>query len=172
MLDFRSLKDFGSLLFARIESLATKRGGANILSEEIEQKEELPREGIPVPLYFDRYVASELRALGQQIVALKDSMDERFDQVDNRFTQVDNHFTQVDNRFTQVDRRIDELKESMESRFVQVDRRIDELKESVDNRFDKVDNRFDKSDANTKWVIGLFFPIIAGILAIIVKTFF
>ena len=128
------------------------------MSDETEQKEELPREGIPVPLYFDRYVASELRALGQQIVALKDSMDERFDQVDNRFTQ--------------VDRRIGELKESMEGRFVQVDRRIDELKESVDKRFDKVDKRFDKYDANTKWVIGLFFPIIAGILAIIVKTFF
>jgi flagellar capping protein FliD len=156
----------------KIESLAAKRGGAKILSEEIEQKEELPGEGIPVPLYFDRYVASELRALGQQIVALKDSMDERFDQVDNRFTQ-------VDNRFTQADRRIDELKESMEGRFVQVDRRIDELKESVDKRFDKVDRQFDKIDkqfdkydANIKWVIGLFFPIIAGILALIVKTFF
>jgi flagellar capping protein FliD len=161
VLDFRSLEDFGSLyLPTKIESLAAKRGGAKILSEEIEQKEELPREGIPVPLYFDRYVASELRALGQQIVALKDSMDERFDQVDNRFTQ-------VDNRFTQADRRIDELKESMEGRFVQVDRRIDELKE-----FDKIDKQFDKYDANTKWVIGLFFPIIAGILAIIVKTFF
>jgi len=128
------------------------------LSEEIEQKEELPREGIPVPLYFDRYVASELRALGQQIVALKESMDERFDRVDNRFTQ--------------VDRRIDELKESMEGRFVQVDKRIDEFKESVDKRFDKVDKRFDKYDANTKWVIGLSLFANGCVLALIIKMFF
>jgi hypothetical protein len=105
------------------------------LSEEIKQKEEEkpPREEIPVPLYFDRYVAGELRSLGNQI--------------------------------TQVDRRIDELKESMNERFVQVDRRFVELKESVDKRFDK-------SDANTKWIIGLFSPVIIGILVIIVKMFF
>jgi hypothetical protein len=46
-----------------------------------------------------------------------------------------------------------------------VDRRIDELKESVDKRFDKL-------DANIKWVIGLFSPVIVGILALIVKAFF
>jgi len=128
------------------------------LSEEIEQKEELPREGIPVPLYFDRYVASELRALGQQIVALKDSMDERFDRVDNRFTQ--------------VDRRINELKESMEGRFVQVDRRVDELKESVDKRFDKVDKRFDKLDVYIKWIIGLSLFVNGCVLALVIKVFF
>jgi uncharacterized protein YdcH (DUF465 family) len=150
VLDFRSLEDFGSLyLPTKIESLAAKRGGAKILSEEIEQKEELPREGIPVPLYFDRYVASELRALGQQIVALKDSMDERFDQVDNRFTQ--------------VDKRIDELKESMEG---QVDRRINELKES------KFDKQFDKYDANIKWVIGLSLFVNGCVLALVIKVFF
>lgn len=115
-----------------------------MLSEETEQKEELPREGIPVPLYFDRYVASELRALGQQIVALKESMDERFVQFEKR---IDEHFVQVDRRFTEVDRRFTELKES-------------------------VDKRFDKSDANIKWVIGLFAPVIVGILALIIKTFF
>jgi hypothetical protein len=124
-----------------------------ILSEEIGPKEGNLQKGeeIPVPLYFDRYVASELRALGQQIVALKESMDERFVQFEKR---IDEHFVQVDRRFTEVDRR-----------FTEVDRQFVELKESFDKRFDK-------SEANIKWVIGLFFPIIAGILALIVKAFF
>lgn len=37
MLDFRSLEDFGSLLFAKIESLAMKRGGAKILKESVDK---------------------------------------------------------------------------------------------------------------------------------------
>jgi hypothetical protein len=126
------------------------------------EEAKLQREEIPVPLYFDRYVAGELRSLG------------------NRITQVD---SSLSNRIAQVDRRINELKESMDERFVQVDRRFTELKESMDERFVQVDRRsvdlkgsvdklFDKSDATLKWVIGLFSPVIIGILAIIIKMFF
>ena len=79
-----------------------------MLSEEMEQKseEKLEKEETPIPLYFDRYVTSELRALGQQIINLNGSMDERF---------------------VQVDRRITDLKESMDERFVQVDRQFADL---------------------------------------------
>ena len=114
-------------------------------SEEMERKseEKLEKEEIPIPLYFDRYVTSELRALGQRITDLKESMDERF--------------VQVDRRFSEVDRRFVEFKEYMDERFAQVDRRF----EDVDKRFDKLE----------KWIIGLFFPLIAGILAIIIKMF-
>jgi hypothetical protein len=103
--------------------------------DEIGQKEEEqpPKEEIPVPLYFDRYVASELRSLREQIVGLDRRIEERFVQVDRRFAEVDRRFT--------------------------------DLKESVDKRFDK-------SDTTLKWVIGLFSPVIIGILAIIVKMFF
>jgi hypothetical protein len=135
-----------------------------LLSKEIEpQNQEEPQgKETSVPLYFDRYVASELRALGQQIVALKESIDERFVQfekrIDERFIQfekrIDEHFVQIDGRFTEVDRR-----------FIEVDRRFTDLKESVDKRFDK-------SDATLRWIIGLFSPVIIGILAIIIKMFF
>jgi hypothetical protein len=124
-----------------------------LLSKEIEpQNQEEPQgKETSVPLYFDRYVASELRALGQQIVALKESIDERFVQFEKR---IDEHFVQIDGRFTEVDRR-----------FIEVDRRFTDLKESVDKRFDK-------SDATLRWIIGLFSPVIIGILAIIIKMFF
>jgi tetrahydromethanopterin S-methyltransferase subunit G len=172
---------------AKIESLATKRGGAKKLSDEIEQKEELPKEEIPIPLYFDRYVVSELRSLGNQIVGLKGSMDERFVQVDRRFTELkgsmDGRFIQVekrmDERFVQVDRRFVELKESIDERFVQFDKRVDERFARVDERIDNLDERInnlkesvDKLGANIKWIIGLSSPVIVGILAIIVKMFF
>lgn len=129
-------------------------------SDEIEQKEEEqpPKEEIPVPLYFDRYVVSELRSLGNQIVGLKGSMDERFVQVDRRFAELRER---IDERFVQFDKRIDE-------RFAQVDERIDNLDERINNLKESVD----KLGANIKWIIGLFSPVIVGILAIIVKMFF
>jgi hypothetical protein len=131
-----------------------------LLSKEIEpQNQEEPQgKETSVPLYFDRYVASELRALGQQIVALKESIDERFVQFEKR---IDEHFVQIDGRFTEVDRRFIEV----DRRFTEVDRRFTDLKESVDKRFDK-------SDATLRWIIGLFSPVIIGILAIIIKMFF
>ena len=135
---------------------------------EKKSEEKLEKEEIPVPLYFDRYVTSELRALGQRITDLKENMDERFAQVDNHFREVNRRLVEfkgyMDERFAQVDRR-----------FSEVDRRFVELKEDVDKRFDGVDKRFDKLDATLKWVIGLviglFSPIIVGILAIIIKMF-
>jgi DNA anti-recombination protein RmuC len=152
------------------------------LSEEIKPKEEEkpPREEIPVPLYFDRYVAGELHSLGNRITQIDSSLS-------NRITQVDNSLS---NRITQVDRRIADLKESMDERFVQVDRRFADLKDSIDGRFVQFDKRMDerfardkeridnlqesvnKLGANIKWTIGLFSPVIIGILAIIIKMFF
>jgi chromosome segregation ATPase len=151
-------------------------------SEEIEQKEEekLPREEIPVPLYFDRYVVSEIHALGNQITQVDRLLGDRITQVDRRIDDLkesmEGRFTQIEGRFTQVDRRIDDLKESMDERFVQVDSSMEERFTQVDRRIDElkesVDKLFDKSDATIKWVIGLFSPFIVGILAIIVKMFF
>ena len=147
-------------------------------SEEIEQQnqKEPQREEIPVPIYFDKYVAGELRSLGNQIVGLKESMDERFVQFDKRFIEIDRRIDEfkesMDERFVQFEKLIDERFIRMDERFVQVDRRFVELKESVDKRFDEIKKRFDKSDATIKWVIGLFSPVIVGILAIIIKMFF
>jgi DNA anti-recombination protein RmuC len=121
--------------------------------DEIERKEEEqpPKEEIPVPLYFDRYVASEIRSLREQIV----SLDRR-----------------IEERFVQVDRRFADLKESMDERFVQFEKRIDERFARSDERIDNLQESVDKLGANIKWIIGLFSPVIAGILAMIVKMFF
>jgi hypothetical protein len=145
-----------------------------MLSDEIEQKEEeLPKEEIPVPLYFDRYVAGELRSLGNRITQVDSSLSNRIIQVDRRINELKES---MDERFVQVDRRFIELKESMDERFVQVEKRVDERFVQVDRRFvelkESVNKLFDKSDATLKWVIGLFSLVIIGILAIIIKMFF
>ena len=143
------------------------------MSEEIEQKEEPQREEIPVPLYFDRYVAGELHSLGNRIVDLKGSMDERFIQVDKQFANLKES---MDERFVQFDKRIDErfvqFDKRMDERFVQFDKRIDERFARADERIDNLKESVDKLGANVKWAIGLFSPVIVGILALIVKTFF
>ena len=129
-------------------------------TEETKEPEE--EEKVPIPPYFDRYVASELRALGQRITDLKALMDERFvalkESMDERFVA---------------------LKESMEERFAQVDSRfaqVDSCFAQVDRRFEEVNERFDKLESTLKWavglLVGLFVPVIVGILAIIIKMFF
>jgi len=147
-------------------------------------KEQPEREEISVPLYFDRYVASELHALGQRITDLKGIIDERFvafkESMDGRFAAFKES---MDERFAHMDERFVTLKESIEARFAQVDRRFDESREEVNMRFEEVNQRFegvnqrfDKLESTLKWGIGLlaglFVPVIVGILAIIIKMFF
>ncbi|MFQ6040133.1 MAG: hypothetical protein ACE5PV_04690 [Candidatus Poribacteria bacterium] len=151
------------------------------MSSESEE-EKVGKEEIPIPLYFDRYVTSELRSLGQRITDLKESMEERFTQVDRRFVEFKEY---VDERFAQVDRRFVEFREYVDKRFDGVDKQfdgvdkqfdgVDKRLDGVDKRLDRMDGRFDKLDATLKWVIGLviglFSPIIIGIVAIIIKMF-
>jgi hypothetical protein len=93
-----------------------------MLSEETEQREKKPqREIITAPLYFDRYVTSELRALEQNIVSLKDRVDERFTDLERS----------IDERFTQIGRRFADLWKNIDERFARVDRRIDELEKRI-----------------------------------------
>ena len=140
-----------------------------------ETKDELEREE-KIPPYFDRYVASELRALGQRIVDLKAIMDERFAHIDERFValkeSMDERFAHIEARFAQVDRRFDESREEVNMRFEEVNQRFEE----VNQRFEGVNQRFDKLESTLKWAVGLlaglFVPVIVGILAIIIKMFF
>ena len=48
---------------------------------------------------------------------------------------------------------------------------FNEFQKSVDMRFADMERRFDRIEGSLKWCIGLFAPVIAGILAIIVKQF-
>ncbi|MFQ6041767.1 MAG: hypothetical protein ACE5PV_12990 [Candidatus Poribacteria bacterium] len=140
-----------------------------------EAKEELEREE-KIPPYFDRYVASELRALGQRITDLKAIMDERFVALKE---SMDEHFAHIEARFAQVDRRFDESREYVDMRFEEVNQRFDGVNqrfEEVNQRFEGVNQRFDKLESTLKWGVGLlaglFVPVIVGILAIIIKMFF
>ena len=130
-------------------------------TEETKERPEREKE-IPIPLYFDRYVASELRALGQRITDLKGIMDERF--------------AHMDKRFVRIDERITDLKETMDERFVALKVNIEERFAQVDRRFEEVNQRLDKLESTLKWasglLAGLFVPVIVGILAIIIKMFF
>lgn len=130
-------------------------------TEETKEAPEREKE-VSVPLDFDRYVASELRALGQRITDLKGIMDERFAHMDERFVALEKS---MDERFVA-------LKESMEGQLAQADKRFSEFRENVNMRFENVNMRFDKLESTLKWSIGLFVPVIVGILAIIIKVFF
>jgi vacuolar-type H+-ATPase subunit I/STV1 len=141
------------------------------LSEEIKPKEEEkpPREEIPVPLYFDRYVAGELHSLGNRITQIDSSLSNRITQVDRRIADLKES---MDERFVQVDRRFADLKDSIDGRFVQFDKRMDERFARDKERIDNLQESVNKLGANIKWTIGLFSPVIIGILAIIIKMFF
>ena len=83
-----------------------------------EEIDDSPESEEKIPLYFDRYVGSELRALGHRITDLKGTMDERFAHIDQRITDLKKS----------TEQRITDLRESTEQR-------ITDLKGIMDERF-------------------------------------
>ena len=160
-------------------------------------------EGIPIPVYFDRYVTAEFRALEGQILGLQKEMNFRFEGVNQQFEAIEEQFIglqkEMNLRFEAVNQRFEVmLQKEMNLRFEAVNQRFEaiikdlkkdidlcltearfnEFRKSVDmrfadmeRRFVDMEHRFDRLEGSLKWSIGLLAPVLAGILAIIVKQF-
>ncbi len=144
-------------------------------------------EGIPIPVYFDRYVTAEFRALEGQILGLQKEMNQRFEvmeerfiglqkEINFRFEGVNQQFEGVNQRFEGIDQQIEDLKKDIdlcltEARFNEFQKSVDSRFADMERRFVDMEHRFDRLEGSLKWCIGLFAPVIAGILAIIVKQF-
>ena len=135
------------------------------------------------PPYFDRFlderdrrVASELERLetavehnGAKITHLLREMDRRFTQVqeemDRRFTQVQE---EMDRRFAEAkeERKLlrAEAKEERETLCLEMDRRFAEAKEDRKILRAEVRSQF-------RWTIGLLFPLVVGVIAMIIRVF-
>ena len=136
-------------------------------NEPREERESI--EGIPIPVYFDRYVTAEFRALEGQILGLQKEMNFRFEGVNQQFEG-------VNQQFEGLNQQIEDLKKKIslcltEARFNEFQKSVDSRFADMERRFVDMEHRFDRLEGSLKWCIGLFAPVIAGILAIIVKQF-
>jgi len=121
---------------------------------------------VEVPLYFDRYVTSEINRLSGQIADLEKDVAQGFAELRG---EMDRRFGEVDRRFGELRGEMNQRFEEVDRRFGEVDRRFGEVRGEMNRRFEQVDRRFDRID---HWFLGVGVPLVLGILAIIVKVFF
>ncbi len=79
--------------------------------------------------------------------------------------EMERRFGEVDRRFGEVDRRFAEMQAEMNRRFAEVDRRFTELVEGQKSLRAEMRTHF-------YWTIGLLFPVVASVVAIVIRLFF
>ncbi len=72
-------------------------------------------EGIPIPVYFDRYVTAEFRALEGQILGLQKEMNFRFEGINQRFEAMEERFIGLQK---EMNFRFEGVNQQFEERFI------------------------------------------------------
>ncbi|HID61980.1 MAG TPA: hypothetical protein EYP49_04475 [Anaerolineae bacterium] len=156
---------------AGVEEAAAEEALADLVGEFITTVGKEPaKPAMGIPPYFDRYVATELQHLKEDIAGLRREMNQRFEtfkvEMNQRFEAFE---VEMNLRFSEVGRRFDEMGAEVNRRFGEVDRHFDEMDAEMNRRFGEVGRRFDRLE---RWFLALGVPVILGILAIIIKVFF
>lgn len=115
-------------------------------------------EETPFPPYFDRFIEERDRRLIAELGRLE--------------ARIQNNAVRIDDLRQDVERRFAELRQEMERRFDEVERRFSEAaddRRAIRSEITRLDS---KLDTHFRWTIGLFIPIVLGILAIIIRVFF
>ncbi len=147
----------------------------------------LERVQIQFPPYFERFLDERDQRIAAEIRRLEAAVERNGQDIARVLRDMDFRFGQVEHRFGEVDRRLDEMRAEMDRRFTEVraemDRRFTEVRAEMDRRFAEVDHRLTELTEGQKslraevrthfyWTIGLLFPVIASVVAMVIRIFF
>ena len=102
------------------------------------------------PPYFDRFLDERDRRVASELERLE--------------TAVEHNGAKITHMRLEMDRRFAEAKEERETLRLEMDRRFAEAKE--DRKILRAEMR-----SQFRWTIGLLFPLVAGVIAIIIRVF-
>jgi len=146
----------------------------------------LERLQVQFPPYFDRFLEERDRRLSSELERLEAAIEHNGAEIARLLKEMNRRFAEakedLESLRVEMDRRFAETKESLESLRVEMDRRSAEAKESLESLRVEMDRRFAEAKeerdllraemrSQFRWIIGLLFPLVAGMLAIIVRIF-
>ena len=127
-IDKETLESLQQALYPRLRDHLVSEVGDRLLREAAEQ---------PVPMYYDRFIGSEIQRLeeaiernGQRIGDLREEMDRRFSEAKAEREQL--RF-EMNRRFGGAKEEREQLRSEMNQRFEQMERRFDQLTVSMRN---------------------------------------
>lgn len=98
---------------------------------------------VQFPPYFDRFLEERDRRVASELVRLE--------------AAIEHNGTEIARLLREMDRRFTEVRAGMEHRFAEAKKEREVLRAEMHTQF--------------RWTIGLLFPLVAGMLAIIIRVF-
>ncbi len=168
-LDEETLKVIQDRLYDRLREPLLLEIRERLMAEAAEQ---------PIPLYYDRYIASQIQRLeeaiernAQRIMELGEEVDRRFGEMDRRFAEAREGRTALR---TEMDRRFAEAREERTALRTEMDRRFAEAREErtalrteMNHRFEVLETRIEKLGIQMRnWAI-FAVTVVSAIVAIL-----
>ena len=151
------------------EQVQEPRAPYTATAETAVEERAVGRLQVEFPPYFNRFLEERDRRLGSELERLE--------------AAIEHNSTGITRSLMEMDRRFAEAKEEREALRAEMDRRFTEAKEEREALRAEMDRRFAEAKEERKllrtemhsqfrWTIGLLFPLVAGMLAIIIRVFF
>jgi len=131
-------------------------------AETAVEEHTIERLQVQFPPYFDRFLEERDRRVASELERLE--------------AAIEHNGAEIARLLREMDRRFAEMKEQLTGLRVEMDRRFAEAQEERDCRFAEAQEERKSLRAEMhsqfRWTIGLLFPLVAGMLAIIIRIFF
>ncbi len=135
---------------------------------------------VQFPPYFDRFLEERDRRLSSELGRLEEAIEHNGAGIARLLREMEHRFTgvreEMDLRFAGAREEREALRAEMERRFVEAREEREALRTEMERRF--VEAREERKllraemRSQFRWTVGLLFPLVAGVLAIIIRVFF
>ncbi len=155
-------------------------------AEAGDEEHTIERLQVQFPPYFERFLEERDRRLSSELARLEVAIEHNGAEVSGLRAGLDRRFVEAREERealrAEMDRRFVEAREERETLRAEMDRRFAEAREERKTLWAEMDRRFtearEERDAlraemrtQFRWIIGLLFPLVAGMLAIIIRVF-
>lgn len=153
------------------------------LAEAVGDESIIERLQVQFPPYFDRFLEERDRRIASELEQLEAAVEHNGAEIARVLKEMNRRFAEAkkdrDHRFAEAkkdrDYRFAEAKEERDYRFAEAKGGRETLRAEMERRFTeaKEERKTLRAEMRTqfRWTIGLLFPLVAGILAIIIRIF-
>jgi len=131
---------------------------------------------VEIPPYFDRFLEERDRRITSEFSRLEAAITHNGTEIARLLREMERRFAEAKEARealrTEMERRFAEAKEEREALRTEMDRRFAEAKEEREALRTELRTLRAEMHAQFRWTIGLLFPLVAGMLAIIIRVFF
>ncbi len=128
---------------------------------------------VQFPPYFDRFLDERDRRIASELERLETAVEHNGAKITHLLREMDRRFTQVQE---EMDRRFAEAKEERETLRAEAKEEREMLRLEMDRRFAEAreERKTLRADVRSqfRWIVGLLFPLVVGVIAMIIRVFF